>query len=245
MSKLILWSLFATLFVPVLAPSPVHASLSGITANNQGVKLFEKQRQNEAYAHFAQSLGTMPFDARVHFNLASSYLANKEYEKAMEEFEQAARLAPKEAQVQFAARFNAAVAATELKQIDQALALYQSCLDLVPDSLETKTNIELLIQSQGSGGDKKDDKEKKKDDKGDKDKKKEGDGDKKDEKQPPKQPDPKDQEPKKNQPRPFDSKDLTQQDAARIMDELKRQEELVRARFTNDHVKDVPRDKDW
>jgi tetratricopeptide (TPR) repeat protein len=222
------------------------SQIKGIWINNDGVRSFKEDRKTEAYSHFAQSLGEIPFSASVHFNLATTYLFNKESEKALQEYEETLKL-PMSPQLKFATLFNSAVAATELKQVDKALSFYQSALELNPESLEVKTNIELLIQSQSGGGDK--DKDKKDQNKNDpKDQKDQKDPqNKKDQGQkPPEQkPDQKGQDQKPHQPKPFKSDELSQQDVNRIMEEIKRQEEQVRAKYQNEKSTDVPLDKDW
>lgn len=212
------------------------SELKGIWLNHEGVRAYTEERSNDSYNYFAKSLAEMPFSPEAHFNLGASYFMNKEFEKAQKEFEQAAILAKKAGSpvAEFASHFNAGVAATEAKQVDVALDAYQKALLLQPASVEVKTNIELLTASQ-SGGDGGENKEQKDD--GDKGKQEPKPGEK------PNQPQPNQQQ--KPQPKPFDSKEMSQQDVNRIVEELKRQEEQIRAKFQNEKMKSAPNDKDW
>lgn len=236
-------SVFATAIVfssqPTFAKSPgLMAEWGAIRTNNQGVKNFANKKPAEAYGQFTEALAQLPFSAVIHYNLGTSFLASKEYDKALSEYREAIRLAPgdsrSEKELRFLAHFNSAVALVEQKKIDEALNNYQAALESRPDSVETKTNIELLTTAQQGGGgggeDKKED-----DKKNDKSK----DGDEK--KTPQKFADP----PPKNQPKPFQSEKLSEQDVQRILEELKRQEEQVRAKMNREGAKDAPVEKDW
>ncbi|RYZ86954.1 MAG: hypothetical protein EOP06_13550 [Proteobacteria bacterium] len=104
-----------------------------------------------------------------------------------------------------------------------------------------------------SKDDKKNDK---KDPKGDKDKDKEKEPDKPEDKKDEKDPKPEDKDQKKDkpkeygqnpkpQPKKFDSKELNEGDVKKILQELKQQEQKIRAEFNRKEAKEQPRDKDW
>jgi tetratricopeptide (TPR) repeat protein len=239
---------------PTLASSPAWASEFGaIRRNNDGARKLSKGQSVEAYDQFTQALTDLPFSGDVHYNIATTFLTNQEFEKAINEYAQAMKLAKGETDhdksVRFYSLFNSAVAMTELKKTDEALELYQQALEIKPDSVETKTNMELLSANGGGGqgGDDKDDKQdQNKDQKGNgKDQKdsKDGKDDKKDQK--PQQGQNQDQQKEKQKPKPFKSEDLTQQDVNKILEELKNQEERVRAEMNHEGPKDVSPEKDW
>lgn len=227
----------------------------GVLKNNSGVAKFQLKNSSQALEDFTGALADLPYSSEVHYNIANSFMVRREYEKALSEYQQAIKNAPgdsrAERELKFLSYFNSAVAQTELKKVDEALDLYQKALDLKPDSLETKTNIELLTAQQSGGGDGDDKDQNKKDNKGkgkgkdDKDKDdKNDDKDKKDDKKKEDDPNRKVTNPRPS-PRPFKSEELSQQDVKRILEELKRQEEQIRARIQNEQRKDAPPDKDW
>lgn len=225
--------------------------LRGILRNNEGVKKLEAGRKVEAYDRFTDALADLPFAGEVHYNLGNSFLENKEFDKAMSEYRQAVKLAPgdsaREKDLRFKALFNAGVAAAEGKKVDEALGLYQQALDTRPESIEAKTNIELLTRQQQGGGE--GENQDKKDPKGDqqnKDKKNDGQDNKDQDKKGQDKKEQQSQQPKpKPTPKPFKSEHLDQQDVNKILEELKRQEEQIRARMQREGAKDAPRDKDW
>jgi Ca-activated chloride channel homolog len=235
---------FLLLLLVLLGASAQGNELRGIITNNEGVDQMQKKNSSRSLEKFTGALGDLPFSPHVHLNIGDNFLLQQEFEKAIKEFQQAIKNAPgdsaREKDVKFFAHFNQAVALTELKKIDEALEQYQMALEFRPDSVETKTNIELLASQQGSGGGEgKDDKQNKdnKDGKGKQD-------NKKDQKDPKDQKDQKVENPKPT-PRPFKSEELSQQDVKRILEELKRQEEQIRARLQNEQRKDAPNEKDW
>lgn len=140
-------------------------------------------------------------------------------------------------ELKFMSYFNRGVMAQANKDVDGALVEYQAALDLNPESIETKTNIEMLFQGgQGKGkgdqgkGNGKDDQQQDG-----------GNGkDKKDENKP--------KEYAKNpkpQPKQFKSEQLDQSDVNKILGELRQQEQKIRSEFNKREVKEQPRDKDW
>ncbi len=138
--------------------------------------------------------------------------------------------------LKFYSYFNRGTMAQAEKNIDGALIEYQAALDLDPESIETKTNIEMLLAGgQGKGkGDKGQDDPKD-------DQKKDGEGDKEKDKNEPKKYAPN----SKQQPKPFKSEQLDQSDVNKILGEIRQQEQKIRSEYNKREVKESPRDKDW
>lgn len=128
------------------------------------------------------------------------------------------------------------------KNTGSALEYYQKALDINPASMETKHNIELLIQQQqGGGGDGKSD-NKDQDGKGDQSKEPK-DGEDKEKKD-------KDQEKDREQtskykPRPFQGEQLSEADVKKILGELSQQDKKIRANYNKKDRKEDKNAKDW
>lgn len=213
-------------------------NLSAIAPNNRGVEALRAENEFKAYKNLVDAAAADSFDPTIHLNLGLTYMRNKEPEKALQEFKLAEELAGDKPDLQFMARFNQGVVLTEKSEIDGALAAYQAALELNPQSQETKTNIELLWQGQGGGKDGKKDQ----DQKGNQDQKQQqGEND---QPQDPKE-DPNQKPDEKKEPKPFDSKDLTPETVRKILEELKQQEQKVRADHYSKGAKERPRGKDW
>lgn len=125
------------------------------------------------------------------------------------------------------------------KNTEKALEFYQKALDINPASMETKHNIELLIQQEQGGGDGKDKNDQ--DGKGDKDKPKDGE-DKED-----KDKDQKEdrQQTSKYKPRPFKGDQLSEADVKKILGELSQQDKKIRANYNKKDRKEDKNAKDW
>jgi Ca-activated chloride channel family protein len=249
MKNIINFWIFTFVILHFLGSTAAASELNGVLKNNAGVKYFSTGHSIEAYDRFTNALTDIPFSPEVHFNIATTFLEHKEYEKAVSEYTQALKLnagsGRRAEELRFYTNFNLASALTVLKKNEAALWAYQKALEAKPDSVEAKTNIEYLTQSgQGDGEGDKDQEQKNKDEKNKDDK------DKKDQKpsEKPKPNDlntpPKEKKPKP-QPKPFKSDELTNQDVNQILDELKRQEENVRAKMNREGAKDAPAEKDW
>jgi tetratricopeptide (TPR) repeat protein len=203
--------------------------LRGIQNNNSGVKRYNGEKMTEAYDEFARGLADLPFQPEVHYNLGRTLFENKEYKRSYQESMTAAKLAEKDPEIHFHSLFQAASAKAADKKVDEALALYQQALELKPDSKETKTNIELLLAGGAGSGDG-----------GEPSQDKQGQGEGEEQPQNPRQ-----VENPRSTPRPFKSQDLSKKDVENILDELKSQEENIRAKFQREGAKDAPNDKDW
>ncbi|MDZ4676390.1 MAG: tetratricopeptide repeat protein [Oligoflexia bacterium] len=225
-----------------------------IEKNNEGVRRYQAEEYQEAFKNFAGALAKDPFNPYYHFNLGDAFLKGGEIPKAMAEFEAVEANPKADQELKFQAMFNAGNAAVEAKDVSKALTYYQKALSYKPDSVETKTNIELAIKEQdkkGSGGqqDQKDQKggEGEKNDKqqqqqdGNKD-------DKKDEKKEEKNGQGKGPEPTpRPTPQGFKSQDLNEGEVRQILEELKNQEEKIRAKQYKDNKprKEQGVEKDW
>jgi len=218
-----------------------------IQYNEDGITKYQKEDYGNAFDNFAKALARDPFNPAFHLNLGDSFYKNGELPKAISEYE-AVESSPKAtAEEKFKAMFNAGNASIETKDIPKALRYYQRALDYDPDSLEVKTNIELALKQQQGGGGKSDDKDKKDQQQGNNDKqqqdqKQNNQDQKKDQNQNPQtQPTP------KPQPHGFKSQALNESDVRRILEELKRQEEAIRAKQYKER-RDTPErqiEKDW
>ena len=211
---------------------PAHAgTVSSFWNNRAGVRHLNEKAYYPAYQDFMRALADDPLNFGVQMNLGLTFLRNEEFEKAEQAFRGAARLAGDDAEARFTAEFNLALALSQQGKTDQALAAYQECLELQPDSLEVKTNIELLWQGGGGGKGKSNDTKDSKDDKSSNQEMREK-GDIQN-------------QPQKKEPKPFDSRDLTKEDVKRILDEIKNQEQGIRAQEYDKGAKEAPRGKDW
>ncbi|MBO9666466.1 MAG: tetratricopeptide repeat protein [Bdellovibrio sp.] len=226
--------------------------------NREGNKQLQAQAFQASQDKYVEALRYDPYRPEIHSNLGLSFEGNQQAEKAQQSYAEAGRLAEhlQDRQMMFVARFNEAQLLGKAKKTDEAIALYQKALEIVPDSKETKTNIELLIQQQGGGKgqdqkdqqqqggqgnqqqqnkDQKDNKDNKDQDQKNQDQEKDG-KDKKDKQY---------QSSPKYKPRQFEGKELSEGDVKKILGEIKQQESKIRADYNRKEVKEQPRDKDW
>lgn len=222
--------MFLFILSAVLVSLTVSASeMAAIKANNEGVELFAGEQTSEAYEKFVESLAEAPFSPIVRLNLGVTFEKSEQYQKAFQEYLAAHKNAD-QAEFKYYALFNAAEVLARQKKIPEALAYYQAALEINPSSREAKTNIELLIQQGGGGG------------KGDQPQKNQKEGE--DENQEPDE-NTKMVNRREEKPKPFESKELSQKDVEKILEELRNQEQKVRAKQNEKKAKEKPREKDW
>jgi tetratricopeptide (TPR) repeat protein len=200
--------------------------------NNQAEKLFKEDHILDSKNILQKEVVDHPDKGELHFNLGLAHELSQEPDKAAQEYGITVR-STKDRELQFKSLFNIARLFGEKGDLKNALKYYQLALELNPDSEEVKTNIELLFQ-QNSGKNNSQSKDQKKENKDDKNQQQQSQGQKNDQ-----------EKQNKQQPQQFKSKDLSERDVQRILDELKRQEEQIRAKINNDQHKESPVEKDW
>lgn len=251
---------FGLLTLSACGPLGAPPKPQTLSLNKEGVLLYQGQNYQGALDRFISALRYDPFQPELQLNMGLAFESLQQAEKAAPSYKAAQQWA-RTPEVKYMAFFNEAQLLGKAKKVDEAIELYQKALDIVPTSKEAKTNIELLTQQQKGGGqgqdqnqDNKDNKDKQqqqqqqqqKDQKDQKDKK-----DPKDDKDD-KDKDPKDKEKEKKdyekspkyKPK-FESKDLTESDVKKILNELRQQEQKIRAEFNRKEAKEQPRAKDW
>jgi Ca-activated chloride channel homolog len=216
--------------------------------NYIAVKEFEKGSVTDSQRDFLEALKIDPFIAELHANLGLTYQALQLGDAAVQSYESAEKWG-RNPDVIFISRFNPGVLRGQNKQIDLALNDYQRALEVKPNSLETKTNIELLVQNQSGQGegenkDKKEGQDGK--DKKNKDENKDGKGDQDKDKDKEDKPGQKKEVQKNKEYKPREFKgELSEHDVKKILGELKQQEQKIRGQFYRGEGKEKPRDKDW
>ncbi len=248
------FTLFSLIVFAVFASHAQNIDL--IYKNNKAVRVFGVEKKMEAYEQFLETLILDPFEPTVQFNVGSALQALGEVEKSEKLYKQLLKdvnshlangLAEEEQQrwlkVKFALLYNLGVHYQTTQKIDEALESYQQALELIPDSKEIKTNIEMMFNSSGGGKGEGKDKNKdqqNKDGKGESDKE-QGEGDKQEEQQPSDG----DRTNDRKKGTEFDQTHLSNEDLKRIMDELKQQEQNVRAKVQRKGEKSAPKEKQW
>lgn len=221
--------------------------------NSRAIISMNNKNYGDSREHFIAALQFDPFRGELHTNLGLAFQLSQDPDKALQSFKKAEELSTAPL-LQFVNRYNQGQLLGAQTKIDEALIAYQKALELHPGSIEVKTNIELMIQSQqqeqqgeGEGKDKdksqndQDNKDQKKGPKEgeDKDQKKNSQDDKKESKENKQR-----KAGPKYQPREFKG-EFSQNDVNKILNEIKAQEQKIRAQFNKNENKEKPRDKDW
>ena len=161
----------------------------------------------------------------LQLNLGLTFEAAEQFDKAEKTYRSVLKVVDPKSPLYFAAQFNLGEVLGKQKKIDEALQAYQACLEVQPDSLEVKTNIELLFKGGQGGGDGQSQNPQQ-----DKDQRGRG------------QSDAPEQKPQQQSSSP---KDLSKEDMKRILDEIKNQEQGIRAQEYEKNAKETAKGKDW
>jgi tetratricopeptide (TPR) repeat protein len=248
-------------------------SLSVLWQDMEARKQLQAERYEEALQSYYELVEKNPDLAGTHSNIGVILNFIQRPEDALKSLEHALTVAKenKDPAAEFAVHFNLGVYFGANKDVDQALEHYQAALEIVPSSIEAKTNIELLVQQQqkqqGEGGEQsqKDQQNQNgqsgdsqnqdnKNDRDNKDEKKDGADDKKkdDKDKGENEEEKKENEGKKREnspkykPRAFQGEELSEGDVKKILGELRNQEQKIRANFEKKEKGKTKRnEKDW
>lgn len=224
----------------------VGSRWAAIRENRKGVEALKAEDAAAAGDHFIRGLAEQPFLSPFHHNLGLVLDIQKKPDESLNSYKNAERLAVDD-DSRFLARFNLGEELGRAKKIDEALAWYQKALEIRPDSVETKTNIELLLKGGGGQGDGQDQQDQR-NQSGKSDQKKDGKDQQKDQQQDGEGQDQKKDKQYRNtpkyQPRPFKG-EMSEADVKKILGEIRQQEQRIRAEYNRKDAKERPRDKDW
>ncbi len=202
-------------------------TLNSFLKNRDGVKELKNKSLYPAQQKFMKALEDDPLNPRVQMNLARTFEEAEDFEKAEKTYRSVLQLLPADSSLRFEALFNRAGVLGKLKRFDDALASYQEALAMDPDSIEVKTNIELMWQGGGGGGEG--------DPKDDQDQDGKGQGNRRDG----------DPTNKGSEKPKYRSDQVSPEDVKRILDEIKNQEQNIRAQEYDRAGKESPNARDW
>lgn len=249
--------------------SEKYPSLQSLLTDYLAQINIKRERYEEALSQYYDLLEEQGGRAELHSNIGALLSLMQKPEDAIKSLRYAEKLASiqKNEKLLFAVHYNLGVVYGQMKNVADALKEYQAALDIVPTSKEAKTNIELLMQQQeqdqkqqqqqqdqknGQGQSNQQNKDQKQDQNKDqkqdpkqdqnKDKKDDQKQDKKDQQ---KQDDKRESSPR-YKPRPFKGDDLSEGDVKKILEELRSQEQKIRAHFDKkEKGSDSNNGKDW
>ena len=203
---------------------------SSMSSEEDGLSSLTRTESYAAYRHLLKAIERESFDSRLYLNLGLALEFDGELDKSFFAYESAQKYSGGDPEIDFLSLYNAARIRGQQGQVTEALRLYQGALEILPHSVEVKTNIELLTaKSQKS--------------KGDGDPRSGGKGDGSDSRGDDKRRD-RPYQNGKEQSRLFESRELSEDDVRKILEEIKNQEQKIRAK-EHKSAKEKPHAKDW
>lgn len=226
-------------------------ALREIYENNQAVQRMREEDLAAASEILHNLVSSNPNSGIPKLNLSGLYASNQDLEgskglleelvKSLKNPEASAGLNDSEKRfLLFAAHFNLAyINSLDKSKAKEAVENYAIALNYEPDDIATKLNIELLTKAQQGGSNSENQQDQKQEQQDQKDQK-----DQKNQEQK-KSDNPNYKDQKKQQKPQFKENDLKKQDVRRIFQELKRQEEKIRAKMNKKDQDEPENDKDW
>lgn len=222
--------LFFLLFSEPALAADLSVQTRSTYLNNQGLAELENKNLGQAQKNFLEAMALDRNNIAARMNLALTFEMAGDSERAMREFASITTDPKlKDSPELFFAYFNLAKIRSDKKDVEGALAAYQSALRYRPDSMEVKTNIELLVQQGGGGGS--GEQQENQD---------QGDGDR--QQQPQEQGSDQQEQEKQKQENP---QELSKDDIKKIFEELKNQEQKIRELEYGEGTRKDSGGKDW
>ena len=214
----------------------------------------KSERYEDALQTYLEMIERNPNRPSTHSNVGVLMGVLQKPDEALKSLKHALSLAEKyqDKSAEFILNFNLGAFYGAQKDVAGALKHYQAALDLVPTSIETKTNIELLIQQQNSGGkgdsnsqQQQNQQQGQGDNKENQDQNGQNQDQKNNESDKPKD-DQQRQSSPRYKPRPFQGEQLSEGDVKKILGELRNQEQKIRANFDKKEKGNArDNEKDW
>lgn len=243
------------LFLTLMGCSGERPGIKNLILDVKAQQNVDQKNYEEALAKYFLMIEEQSQWSGAHSNIGVILNLLQKPEEALKSLLYARELAQQQSDKKslFSINYNLGVYFGEKKKIKEALEAYQAALDLVPDSIETKTNIELLFQQsqesqnqnqdgepQQNSGEGNNQQPENNQDNQNQNQKNESDQDNKGEPQSPPQSTP------KYKPRPFSGENLSEGDVKKILGELRNQEKKIRANFDKkEKGTDQKNEKDW
>ena len=210
----------------------------------EGNKYFDKQKYPDAEASYKKALEKKNNFPEATFNLGDAMYKQGRYDDAAKQFELAAKLFT-DSLLKAQSYHNLGNCSMEKKEYEDAVKAYKQALKLNPADKDTKYNLAYanakLKDKQQNQKNNKDQNKQNKDDKKDQDKK---DQDKKDQKD---QNGKGDKDKQEDKPKRGTGKELTKEQAEKLLEALKAEEQKTQEKMQKKVVKpqDVKIEKDW
>ena len=222
---------FFLLFLIFYSPLVFSSEVMDVWRNNRAVDQIDQKKFLQAHEGFNQLLSERMFHPVFQFNLGFSFLSLGEIKKAIKMYKEILRLHPLPPEIEFSSLYNLGVLYSglleeDMENLDKALHFYQGALKFKPDSKEVKTNIELLFRGSGGKGNKRNDQKSQRDKEG-----RRGPVTNKPEKE-------------ENQKK-YKIEKMSKKDVERILNELKEQEQNIRAKYKRKKFREADREKNW
>ncbi len=126
-----------------------------------GLTAYHKQKWDDAVSEFQNALQGDPDNPQLNYDLAASLYKKEKYEDALKALEKA-QLSP-DADLQENAFYNAGNTLFKLEKYAEAVEAYKKALDLNPNALDAKQNLELARLKMKNEEQKKQEQDQKKD----------------------------------------------------------------------------------
>lgn len=134
------------IFILIILISAFVVNRSSIAADRSkikdGIESFQKEQWDESLNKFQDALLDDPTNPLLHFNVGDVQYKKKNYEEALKSFEKT--LNTKDVSLQEKAYYNMGNNYYQMNKYQEAIDYYKKALELDPDDVDAKFNLELV-----------------------------------------------------------------------------------------------------
>ena len=127
-----------------LAAFPGLLRADAASQNNEGNRLFQQKRYDEALKKYTDAQASRPGAPELHYNIGNVLFRKGEFEKAIEEYRRAGAVA--DPRLSQAATYNRGNALMMQGRLPEAVKTYVQALRARPDDQDAKRNLELALR---------------------------------------------------------------------------------------------------
>jgi len=124
--------------------APPAAADQAASKNNEGNRLYEQEKFDEALRMYVDAQASRPGAPQLHYNIGNVLFRKKEYDKAIEEYRRAQ--ASPDPVLSQAATFNRGNALLMQGRPEEAIQAYVQALRARPDDTDAKRNLEIALR---------------------------------------------------------------------------------------------------
>jgi Ca-activated chloride channel homolog len=139
-------TIFIFLFVVLGLNQIIAAPFTTYWQNQKGITALTHNKYEKALEYFSQAVTKSPENSEIYYNLGNVFYRTSDLDKAINSYQDA--LVNLKREKKAAAFYNLGNTFYAKKELESAKKMYQHALEIQPDDLDSKINLELILKQE-------------------------------------------------------------------------------------------------